>query len=220
MLFLKFKLLLFKIMEPLKDAVNRNSLIIKATTLAFFIFLLLSIIASVLIFSLSSELSEQLSSLIQVALDYDNIPSPFTGTLVSFIFLNNIGHFWNPIRMLVWIPVIGPILLGFEVLLNSSVIGMIAVTVGIRNGLSYPIIGLIPHGIIEIPGFLLQFAAIVLWQVTISEAIIDKLLGRKAERDKISRRLKDGFVLAVAAIFLLLVAAVIESYVTPHLLGY
>ena len=219
MLFLGLKALLFKIIEILKSAIHRNILIIKVTTLAFFIILSLSIIASVLVFSLAPELSEQLSSLTQVAIDYDDIPSPFTGTLVSFIFLNNIGHFWNPIRMLVWIPVIGPFLLGFEILLNSGVIGMIAVTVGISNGVAFPILGLVPHGIIEIPGFLLQFASIVLWQVTISETIIDKLVARKLERDKIKQCLKDAFVLAVASIILLMVAAVIETYVTPYLLG-
>jgi stage II sporulation protein M len=218
-LFLGLKALLFKMIEILKSAIHRNILIIKVTTLAFFIILSLSIIASVLVFSLAPELSEQLSSLAQIAIDYDDIPSPFTGTLVSFIFLNNIGHFLNPIRMLVWIPVLGPFLLGFEILLNSGVIGMIAVTVGISNGVAYPILGLVPHGIIEIPGFLLQFASIVLWQVTISEAIIDKLVGRKLERDKIKQCLKDAFVLAVASIILLMVAAVIETYVTPYLLG-
>ena len=59
----------------------------------------------------------------------------------------------------------------------------------------------------------------VLWQVTLSEAIIDKLFGRKLERDKVKQRLKDAFVLAVAAIILLMVAAAIETYVTPYLLG-
>ena len=219
MLFLGLKVIFLKMMKSLKSAVHRNSLIIKATTLAFFIILALAIIASVIVFSLAPEFSEQLSSLAQIALNYEDIPSPFTGKLFSFIFLNNIGHFWNPVRMLVWIPVLGPVLLGFEILLNSGVIGMIAVIVGINNGITYPIVGLVPHGIIEIPGFLIQFASIVLWQVTISEAIIDKLFGRKLERDKVMQRLKDAFVLAVASIILLMVAAAIETYVTPYLLG-
>ena len=219
MLFLGLKVIFLKMMNSLKSAVHRNSLIIKATTLAFFIILALAIIASVIVFSLAPEFSEQLSSLAQITLNYGDIPSPFTGTLFSFIFLNNIGHFWNPVRMLVWIPVLGPVLLGFEILLNSGVIGMISVIVGINNGIAYPIVGLVPHGIIEITGFLLQFASIVLWQVTISEAIIDKLFGRKLERDKVMQRLKDAFVLAVASIILLMVAAAIETYVTPYLLG-
>src|SRR4030042_2684527 len=126
-LFLGLNVIFLKMMESLKGAVHRNSLIIKATTLAFFIILALAIIASVIVFSVAPELSEQLSSLAQTALNYGDIPAPFTGTLFSFIFLNNIGHFWNPIRMLVWIPVLGPLLLGFEILLNSGVIGVITV---------------------------------------------------------------------------------------------
>ena len=218
-LFLGLKVTFLKIIETLKGAIHRNSLIIKATTLAFFIILSLAIIVSIIVFILAPEFSEQLSSIAQIALNYGDIPPPFTGTLFLFIFLNNIGHFWNPIRMLVWIPVLGPFLLGFEILLNSGVIGMIAVIAGINNGIAYPIVGLVPHGIIEIPGFLLQFASITLWQVTISEAIIDKLFGRKLERDKIKQRLKDAFVLSVTSIILLMVAATIETYVTPYLLG-
>jgi stage II sporulation protein M len=219
MLFLELKTMPLKMMETLKGAIHRNSLIIKATTLAFFIIMTLAIIASILIFSLAPEFSEQLCSIAQTTLNYEDIPTPYTETLFSYIFLNNIGHFWNPIRMLVWIPVIGPLLLGFEILLNSGVIGVIAVMVGVNNGVAYPIVGLVPHGIIEVPAFLLQFACIVLWQVTITEAILAKLRGRKLERDKVRQGLKDALVLAVASIILLIVAATIETYVTPYLLG-
>jgi uncharacterized membrane protein SpoIIM required for sporulation len=218
-LFLGLKVLFLKMMESLKGAIHRNSLIIKATTVSFFIILSLAIIASIFVFSLAPEFSEQLSSLAQTSLNYGDIPPPFTGTLFSYIFLNNIGHFWNPVRMLVWIPVLGPLLLGLEILLNSGVIGVIAVMVGINNGIAYPIVGLVPHGIIEVPAFLLQFASIVLWQATITEAILGKLRGRKLERDKVKQGLKDALVLAVASIILFVVAAAIETYVTPYLLG-
>ncbi len=213
------KVSVLNIRKILKGTSHRNILIIKATTAAFLIILLLAIIASILIFSLAPDLTDQLSSLTQMARNYADIPSPFTGTLFLFIFLNNIGHFWNPIRMLVWIPLIGPFLLGFEILLNSGLIGMIAVIVGINNGVAYPIVGLVPHGIIEIPGFLLQFASIVLWQVTISEALVSKMVGRKLDRFKVKQHLKDTFFLATTSIILLMVAAVIETYVTPYLLG-
>jgi hypothetical protein len=144
MLFLELKTIPLKMIETLNGVIHRNSLIIKAITLAFFIIMTLAIIASILIFSLAPEFSEQLSSIAQTTLNYEDIPTPYTVTLFSYIFLNNIGHFWNPIRMLVWIPVIGPLLLGFEILLNSGVIGVIAVMVGINNGVAYPIVGLVP----------------------------------------------------------------------------
>ena len=219
MLFLRFNALLLKVKEWLKGAVQRNSLIIKATTLSFFILMALSVVATIFVFSVAPDVSDQLRSLAQTALNYEDIPSPYTGSLLSFIFLNNIGHFWNPIRMFVWVPVLGPILLGFEILLNSGAIGIIAVMVGINNGIAYPIIGLVPHGIIEIPAFLLQFSCIVLWQATVTEAIINKVRSRKLERDKVNQGLKDALILAVASIILLFVAAVIETYVTPYLLG-
>ena len=206
-------------MEPLKSAIQRNSLIIKATTLAFFIMLSLAIIATVLVFSFAPEFSDELSSFTSSAFDTEDIPSPFTGTFFSYVFLNNIGHFWNPIRLIVWVPVVGPVVLGFEILLNSGLIGVIAVMVGVNQGVAYPIIGLVPHGIIEIPAFLLQFSCIVLWQVTITEAIWAKLRGRKVEKEKFKQGLKDTLILAVTSIILLMIAAAIETYVTPYLLG-
>ena len=219
MLFLRLKSLLLKAAEALKGAIQRNSLIIKATTLAFFIMLSLAIIATIFVFSLAPEFSDRLSSLVQSTLNYEDTPAPFTGTFFSYIFLNNSGHFWNPIRMLVWIPVLGPLLLGLEILLNSGLIGVIAVIVGAKQGIAYPIIGLVPHGIIEIPAFLLQFASIILWQVTITEAIIAKVKGRKVERDKVRQGLKDALILAGTSIILLMIAAAIETYITPYLLG-
>ena len=218
-MFLRFKSLFLKAAEALKGAIQRNGLIIKATTLAFFIMLSLAIIATIFVFSLAPEFSDRLISLVQSTLNYEDTPAPFTGTFFSYIFLNNSGHFWNPIRMLVWIPVLGPLLLGLEILLNSGLIGVIAVIVGAEQGIAYPIIGLVPHGIIEIPAFLLQFASIVLWQVTITEVIIAKVKGRKVERDKVRQRLKDTLILAGTSIILLMIAAAIETYITPYLLG-
>ncbi len=219
MLFLRFKSLLLKAAEALKGAIQRNDLIIKATTLAFFIMLSLAIIATIFVFSLAPEFSDRLISLVQSTLNYEDPPAPFTGTFFSYIFLNNSGHFWNPIRMLVWIPVLGPLLLGLEILLNSGLIGVIAVIVSVEQGIAYPIIGLVPHGIIEIPAFLLQFASIVLWQVTITEAIVAKLKGRQVEKDKVRQGLQDTLILAGTSIILLMIAAAIETYITPYLLG-
>jgi stage II sporulation protein M len=211
--------IILKAMKTFKGAINRNSLIIKATTLAFFIILSLAIIATFSVFSFAPEFSEQLTTVAQTALNYDDIPPQYTEMLFSYIFLNNIGHFWNPIRMLVWIPVLGPLLLGFEILLNSGLIGVIAVIVGINNGIAYPIVGLVPHGIIELPAFLIQIASIVLWQATITEVVFAKLRGRKLERDKVLQSLKDALVLALSSIILFMVAAAIETYVTPYFLG-
>ncbi|MEJ2240615.1 MAG: stage II sporulation protein M [Candidatus Bathyarchaeota archaeon] len=208
-----------KIMYVLKSIFQRNNLIIKTTTITFFIFLIISIIISVIIFSLSPELAEGLNSLMDSLFNFENAPEPSTGNFYLFIFLNNTGHFWNPIRMLVWIPLLGAFLLGFEILLNSGLIGLVSVIAGIEQGIAYPIIGLIPHGIIEIPAFLLQIICIIKWQVTIFEVINSKIRHEELEKEKTIQDLKDTIILATISIILFLIAAAIETYITPYLLG-
>jgi len=208
-----------KAKRTFKEAINRNSLIIKSITLTFFVLLAASIIVTLIIFDASPELTETLSSFTETVLGSGEIPSPYSGSLYSFIFFNNIGHFWNPIRMIVWLPAIGPLLLGLEILLNSGIIGIVAVIVGVSNGVAYPIIGLVPHGIIEIPAFLFQLSAIVLWQVTISEAILNKLKGNPLDMPKFKIGIQDTAIFAVTSIILMGIAALIETFVTPYLLG-
>jgi stage II sporulation protein M len=194
-------------------------LIVKSITLSFVVLLAASIIVTVIIFNAVPELTENFNQFTETALGFSDIPSPYSGSLYSFIFFNNIGHFWNPIRMIVWIPFLGPFLLGLEVLLNSGIIGIVAVMVGARNGVVYPIIGLVPHGIIEIPAFLFQLSAIVLWQVTLSEAILTKLKGRTLEKSKFKVGIQDTAIFAITSIILMGIAALIETFVTPYLLG-
>lgn len=218
-MFLQLSLFFLKIKQNLKSAIYRNKLIIKVTTLTFFIILLISIIFTITIFYFSPDLINNLSSFTDQIFNYENVPSPFTGDFLLFIFLNNSGHFWNPIRMLVWIPILGPLLLVFEILLNSGLIGVIAVLVGINNGIAYPIIGLVPHGIIEIPAFLLQLSSIILWQKIITEAIISKLKSEKIAEGRFRQDLLDVLILGGISIILLFIAAIIETYFTPYLLG-
>ena len=218
-LFLQRESVVYGLVGHLKSVFKRNSLIIKTTSLAFLIFMVLSVIVMVLIFSFSPELSEKITSLTDLTFDLEGLPEPYNLEFMSFIFLNNSGHFWNPIRMLVWIPALGPLLVGFEILVNSGLIGVVAVTVGVNNGIYYPILGLVPHGIIELPAFVLQLSAIVLWQVAITDAILNKFRGKPVDKAKIKVELWDVLVLAAFSIVLLFVAAAIETYVTPALLG-
>lgn len=219
MLFLDIKSLFLKAVNTVKSVIQRNSLIIKATTLAFFSIMFVAVAITALAFSAAPELVDMLESFTQSAFDSENIPSPYTVDFFSLIFLNNVGHLWNPLKMLVWVPFLGPMLLALELPLNSGLIGVVAVIVGANNGLVYPILGLVPHGVIEIPAFLLQFSSIVLWHVTITESIFAKLKGRPVDKAKLKQGLKDVFVLVVASVILLFIAAIIETYVTPSLLG-
>lgn len=194
-------------------------MIIKATALAFFTIILLSIFLTVLVFYMAPWLSDWFRSVAQSERRYIAIPPPFTEDLYFYIFLNNVGHFWNPLKMLVWVPLLGTFILGSELLLNGGVIGIVAVIAGITHGISYPIIGLTPHGILEIPAFVLQFASIIRWHVTTIDTMMAKIIGEKVDGLKFKQGVKDTIILAIASVILLMIAAYIETYITPYLLG-
>jgi uncharacterized membrane protein SpoIIM required for sporulation len=194
-------------------------MIIKATALAFFTVIIVAMLLTVFAFSSVPWLLEWFRSLMQSERGYIVIPPPYTENLYFYILLNNAGHFWNPIRMLVWVPLLGTFVLGFELLLNGVVIGALSVTVGLIRGAFYPVVGLLPHGVFEIPAFILQFASIIRWHVTIIETVMAKITGEKLDGAKCKQGVKDTIILAVAALTLFAVAAFIETFVTPYLLG-
>lgn len=194
-------------------------MIIKATTLAFFTILFFSIFLTILVFSMAPALSDWFKSFAQSERRYIVIPPPFTGDLYFHIFLSNIGHFWNPVKMLVWVPVLGAFILSTELLLNGGIIGIVSVTVGITRGISYPIVGLMPHGVLEIPAFILQFASIIRWQVTTIDALMAKMIGERVDSGKFKQGVKDTLILGFASVTFFMIAAFIETYITPYLLG-
>jgi stage II sporulation protein M len=180
----------------------------------------ISLIGGILIFSFSPDLLEKIGSIAELSFDFENLPEPYTVSFFSYVFLNNSGHFWSPIRMLVWIPFLGTLLVAFEILINSGLIGVIAVITGVNNGIGYPFLGLVPHGIVEIPAFIIQLCSVILWQVIIIEAIVTKLKGKTQDARKLKLGMKDVFIFAVISLVLLFIAAAIETYVTPYLLGF
>ena len=204
--------------ETLEQCVQRNGMIIKATTLAFFTVIFLSILLTVIVFSLFPWFSDWFRSMAQSERRYIVIPPPFTENLYCYIFLNNIGHFWNPPRMLVWVPFLGALILGFELLLNGGIIGVVATIAGMTQGALYPIVGLIPHGVIEIPAFILQFSSFIRWHATTIDTVMTRITGEKVNRVKFIRDVKDTAILAIISVILFVIAAYVETYVTPHLL--
>ncbi|UCC33015.1 MAG: stage II sporulation protein M [Candidatus Bathyarchaeota archaeon] len=189
------------------------------TALSFFLIIFLSIIMTATFFSLAPGLSDWLWSMADSERRYVAIPPAFTEDLYFFIFLNNVGHFWDPVKMLVWIPLLGTFILGLELLLNGAIIGIVAVTAGITHGALYPILGLTPHGIVEILAFILQFSSIIRWHIMATEAVMKKVIGEEVDGARLRRDVKDTVILAVVSLVLLMIAAAIETYVTPSLLG-
>jgi stage II sporulation protein M len=216
---LNLKEFLIKVWKSLESCVSRNRTILKVTALSFFIIILVSMVLAFYAFSVAPRLVEWFKSLVLSELADTGFPPPYTVDLYLFIFLNNAGHFWNPTKMFVWVPLLGSFFLGLELLLNGVIIGAVAVFVGISHGVLYPIVGLTPHGVFEIPAFVFQFASIIRWHVTAIEFIMAKIIGEKIEGVKFRRGVEDTLILAAVSVVLFMIAAYVETYITPYLLG-
>jgi len=99
------------------------------------------------------------------------------------------------------------------------IIGGVAAFVGLTKGPLYTIAGLAPHGVIEIPAFILEFTALARWHVTITRALHGKLGGQPMNWPLIREGIKDTVILSLLSVCLFAIAAYIEAFVTPHLLG-
>jgi stage II sporulation protein M len=181
--------------------------------------MIIAAIVAYAVLSYSSDLVQSLQSLTNSAAGYIAIPPPYTSGLYQFIFLNNIGHFWNPIRLWVWIPFIGAFELGYELLLNGILIGAVASFASVTRGPMYTVAGLFPHGVIEIPAFILEFTGLARWHITTTRALYAKLSGQPVDRPVLRRGIEDTIALSLLSVALFAVAAYVETFITPHLLG-
>jgi stage II sporulation protein M len=194
-------------------------LLIEVVTVTCFVTLIISAIVTYVLLLTSPGLVESIQQMIGNTRGYIAIPPAYSSGLYQFIFLNNIGHFWNPVRIWVWIPFVGALSLGYELLLNSIVIGAVASFTSVTKGAAFTLAGLTPHGVIELPAFILEFSGLARWHITMTRAIYSKLSGRKVDRPLLSEGIKDTIVLSLLSVALFAVAAAVETYMTPRLLG-
>ncbi|HYB84012.1 MAG TPA: stage II sporulation protein M [archaeon] len=207
------------IITTLRETLRRNSALIAVISAALFATMIVTGIVVYLILWESSTLVGGLQSWAQSTASYIAIPPPYTNGLYQFIFLNNIGHFWNPIRLWVWIPFVGAFQLGYELLLNAVLIGAVASFVSITKGPMYTIAGLVPHGVIEIPAFILEFTGLARWHVSTTRALYTKLSGQPVDGPLLRRGIVDTVTLSLLSVALFAVAAYVETFITPHFLG-
>ncbi len=208
-----------QLIAALRAIFGRNRLLIAVVALTFFTIMIVSAVVAYAVLLTSPGLLKGFQDIVRSARSFVAIPPPYTKGLYLMIFLNNIGHFWNPVRIWVWIPFIGAFSLGYELLLNAIVIGAVASFISLTKGAAYTISGLMPHGVFELPAFILEFAGLARWHITTSRALYTKLGGRPVDRPLLVEGLKDTVTLSVLSLVLFAVAAYIETYVTPHLLG-
>jgi uncharacterized membrane protein SpoIIM required for sporulation len=202
-----------------RSVFSRNRCLISIVALTFFLVLILSVIVAYAVFSASPSFVGFFRDIMGSATGYIGIPPPYTSGLYQLIFLNNIGHFWNPVRAWVWLPFLGAFSLGYELLLNAMVIGGVISFASITKGTSYAIAGLTPHGVFEIPAFILEFSALARWHVTATRAVWARLSGGKIDRPVLIEGVKDTLFLSLLSVALFAIAAYVETYITPHFLG-
>jgi len=208
-----------KFVSELLAVFRRNKKIIGIVALAFFSTLFAATIVSYFLLTASPQLLSYIEDFIASQRGLIGLPPPMTSSFYWLIFLNNIGHFWNPGRLWVWVPLIGAFSLGYELILNAVVIGAVASYASLARGPAFAIAGLTPHGIVELPAFILEFAALARWHITTSRATYGRISGRQVDRPLFTEGIKDTLVLSVISVSLFAVAAYIETFITPVLIG-
>ncbi|MBI2851383.1 MAG: stage II sporulation protein M [Chloroflexi bacterium] len=152
-------------------------------------------------------LAEEASSLKNLSDFLMDLPR---SSLFVFIFLKNvsaiaIGFILSPLLLLV------PVLALF---LNGGLLGLVSAQVVQEKSLGFLLAGILPHGIFELPALMIGEAAALSFGMAAIQALFDK-----EKRQLLRANYRKNIRYLGLAIILLLPAALIETYVTPLLVG-
>jgi len=152
-------------------------------------------------------ISEGVVSLEQLADLLDTLPLPLVAV---FIFLKNvtallISFVFSPFFCVVPVVVL---------IVNGWVLSFLAATVVQEESLGFVLAGLLPHGILELPAFIMAEAAALSFGSLVIMAIFVK-----ERRSQLLPGLKRNLRYLMLAFILLVPAAIIETYLTPLLLS-
>ena len=120
------------------------------------------------------------------------------------------------VTALVFSFIMGPFILAvplFSLALNGWAIGAVAGNVVADHSVGYLLAGLLPHGILEIPAFIMGQAAALSFGADAMQAVF-----RPERRGQLLGSLRRNLKYLTIAIVLLIPAALIEAFVTPRLL--
>jgi len=137
--------------------------------------------------------------------------------LVSFKFLTFILILVKNASVLLLSFALSPIFCLVPILaltVNGWLIAFVSVLIIREESLGFLVAGLLPHGIFEIPAFILGEAAALSFGVVAILAIF-----KKEGRNLLLPRLKQNLRYLMVALALLVPAAIIETYITPLLLN-
>jgi len=148
--------------------------------------------------------TENLSSILNSLPDADSMSSL---QLLAYIFANNAGK--SLIFMLSGLALgVFPLLF---VVINGFVVGWLVYKLAVTNVMLLPFVGLVPHGIIEIPAILLCMAM----GMSLGYTLMNQLRGKGGLKAELVTATRFFFTRIAPALF---VAAVIETFITPVLL--
>jgi stage II sporulation protein M len=97
---------------------------------------------------------------------------------------------------------------------NGWIIGLVSVSVLKQQSIGFLLAGLLPHGVFELPGLIMGEAVALSFGTTVVTALF-----RKEQRELLIPSLRQNLKFLGIAFSLLLVAAAIETWLTPLLLG-
>ena len=148
-------------------------------------------------------LSEELTALEEFADILTPLPQ---SSILAIIFIKNvsallISFVFSPIFCLV--PVIA-------LTFNGWLLGLVSTMVIQEKSLGYLLAGLLPHGILEVPAFLIGEAVALSFGTAVMLALF-----KKERRNLLLPNLRQNLRYLMVALALLLPAAIIEAYVTP-----
>jgi stage II sporulation protein M len=137
--------------------------------------------------------------------------APFTFTLFIFIFLKNViallfSFIFAPVFCIVPVATL---------VFNGWMIGLVVNILTEQESLGYVLAGLLPHGVVELSAFFIGEAAALSLAVTLIIALF-----RKEKRGLVLPGLRQNLRYLALAVGLMLPAAVIETFLTPLLVGY
>lgn len=131
---------------------------------------------------------------------FDNFVRIFTHNASVALFVLVSGLFFG----------LGPWVMVF---FNGAVVGIVAGVV-VKHGFPVErlILGLAPHGVVEVPAFALAGTAGILWYKSIRKT--------QESAEGFKEGMKTAFKLYGVALVMLLLAAFIEAYITPKIAGF
>lgn len=149
------------------------------------------------------------SPLFEILSPYIGLYKPYQISTVLMLFAKNsitigLAFFLSPLLLIFPIAIL--VLNGF---LTGFLISALPLDLAAR--------ALVPHGIFELPALVLATAGGMCFGVGVIRKIVIKMRGKEYEVSKDFRR---GLKLFIISLVLLFVAAIMETYVTPFVLGF